>query len=263
MKKVIGYTKKSAAFISAAVIFFISVFLCLPINVHSEEAMPDLNVIADRIAVLVNNARAEEGLAPLYIVPYVCDIANVRSRECIESFGHNRPDGSKFSTVVDTEVLPYVNIAEDLAAGNSAPEDTFEQWRNSPKHWQYIMGSNFTHMGVGVCYEHNSYYGWYWTLLLVEMDDSHAELPGQYMPVWNRIVPKSCGDITGDGVVNTFDYITLCKGLFHEEYLNDLQIESCDVFKDGSLTIADAVVLKRYIQGTYDVLPVTPSMLMG
>lgn len=41
----------------------------------------DFNEMADEVCILVNEARAEAGLEPLYMVPYLCDAANVRARE--------------------------------------------------------------------------------------------------------------------------------------------------------------------------------------
>ena len=115
------------------------------------------------------------------------------------------------------------------------------------------------YIGIGVTYDENSEWKWYWTQLFI---DCNKELAGAYMPAWNRIVPQSVGDLTGDGVLNSFDYILLARYVIYKKdpnkkiYFNELQLESADIFEDGEITISDAVVLKKYLIGKYKTLPV-------
>ena len=216
----------------------------------------DLNAMAEEIALLVNEARAELGLKPVYVTPYLNDVANLRSRECSEKFDHKRPDGTKFTTAIDYSLVPYGAAAENIAAGSNTPEATFGQWQNSSGHWAAITNPNYTHLGVGVCYEPNSTYRWYWTQIFVAMEDG-VEMEGQYVPERYKVVPKATGDLTGDGVVDTFDYIMLLQYLDNKSvYLNDLQIEAADCLQDGSITTADGSILKQFLLGKRDDLPV-------
>lgn len=238
-----------------------------PTTTSGEEEQPTMAELTDRMGVLINSARAENGLKPLYVVPYLNDRANVRARECIVKFDHDRPypdeDGNTlgFSTVIDDDLVPFSNAAEDIAAGNKSEENTLEQWRNSETHWNYLMSVNrkgeyvdFDYIGIGVCYEENSEFQWYWAILLIDCEE---DLSGAYIPERYKIVPKFIGDLTGDGRLNNFDYIVLSRHILYGNYLNDLQIESADLFKDGQISIADAVVLKRYLLGRYNKLPMT------
>ena len=217
-----------------------------------DDLQKELAEKAEAIALLVNEARAEAGLEPLYYVPYLCDIAAVRAEECVGNFGHTRPDGQKFSSVIDKSIVPCLSSAENIAAGYSSPENTFNQWKNSEKHWASIISTKYTHFGIGVCYDPDSEHGWYWSQIFVECS---GEIKGQYLPVKYKIVPACCGDLNGDGFVDIFDYILMKKALSGSIYLNDLQLESADCMQDGALTIADAVVLMRYITGAYPTLP--------
>ena len=238
-----------------------------PATTSGEEEPITMAELADRMGAAINSARAENGLKPLYVVPYLNDCANVRARECIKLFSHDRPyttDNGKpmgFSTVIDDDLVPLSSAAEDIAAGNKDAELTLEQWRNSPLHWSYLMSTNssgnsvdFDYIGIGVAYEENSEFGWYWAVLLVDCEE---ELSGAYIPERYKTVPKFAGDLTGDGELNSFDYILLSRHILYNKYLNDLQLESADLFKDGQISIADAVVLKRYLLGRYKTLPVT------
>lgn len=229
-----------------------------PQPVKSRAADVDFNEYAERIIILVNEARAEEGLKPVYAVPYLNDLANIRARELVEFWNHKRPDGSKFSTVIDQNLAPFWYAAENIAAGLSTPEDTFEQWRNSPKHWAAILNPDITHMGAAVTYEVNSTYKWYWQQLFIESAKSEP-FEGQYIPERYKVVPSCCGDLNGDDSVSVFDYILLMQYITDTDdnvYLNDLQLESADCLQDGSITLADAVILQNYILGSNGSLPV-------
>lgn len=257
-------TKRLIAAVTAA-FMAVSFMMIAPMTTSGENAQYPFAEYADRIGVLVNNARADAGLEPLRVVNYLNDCANVRARELIVKWDHDRPDGAKFSTVVSRELIPYGYIAENIAAGYSTPEETFQQWKKSPPHWEAILDPSIDYIGIGVTYDENSQWKWYWTQIFV---DCSRELEGAYMPAWNRIVPQGVGDLTGDGVLNSFDYILLARYVIYKKdpdkkiYFNELQLESADVFADGEITISDAVVLKKYLIGRYKTLPVRPQDIL-
>ncbi len=269
----------------------------------------DLKDLANQIAIMVNEARTEHGLQPLYVAPYLCDCSNVRVRESVFKFSHERPTGENFDSVMDTTLAPYLSAAENLAASEDpcTAEDAFAQWQNSDEgHWDAILDPDMTHMGVAVTYEHKDRnseafkedpFEWYWELLLIQVqkdpncallvDDpdnpgkkkrvytADIELNGQYLPTRYEIIPESTGDLSGDGVVDSFDYITILQYIeyqdalakmkagkeYNEELLkhpktfNALQTEAADCFKDGVININDAKVLQKYVLGEVRTLP--------
>lgn len=250
LDKFIKRTVSSA--VAAAVAVTCAAF---PASFSCAQNTPDYSSLAEEIVILVNEARVEAGLNPVYAAPLLYDAAEIRAIESVEKFSHYRPDSTLFNTVLDGCQFFYSGAAENIAAGNSTPEATFEQWRNSANHWGSIMNPSYTHMGVGVYYEEGTEYGWYWEQLFIATD---AELEGQYIPERTPIVPVSYGDIDGDGVITSFDYLLLMKLENKQVVLNDLQVESADCMRDGAITIADAVVLKKYLLKIYDTLPIYP-----
>ncbi len=50
----------------------------LAFNTSATNEESDINEMADRIVYLVNEARAEAGLEPIYSVPYLSELATVR-----------------------------------------------------------------------------------------------------------------------------------------------------------------------------------------
>ncbi|MBR2283838.1 MAG: SCP-like extracellular [Ruminococcus sp.] len=243
---------------SAAAFILLSVLSVRPAPAEAVDSS-DLDSLAKEIAVLVNEARAEEGLDPVYVLPVLTDSAMIRAEECAVLFDHKRPDGTRFSSLLDQDVTPYCYAAENIAAGSSKAEAAFSQWKNSERHWAAITNPDITHMGIGVAYVPDSRYKWYWAQIFIQTT-SEDGLEGEYLPQRYEIVPKAVGDLNGDGVVDSFDYLVLTEYLEKKSagepvYLNELQIAAADCFKDGAVTYADAKVLQRYLLGEYKNLP--------
>ncbi|MBO4523517.1 MAG: SCP-like extracellular [Ruminococcus sp.] len=265
--------------VSAVMVAFTMLFCMLasfPTEVVAEdkENKKDFAAMCDEMAVLINEKREEAGLAPLLVVPYLCDIANIRAVECTRLFSHDRPsdildyrveiNGEKyfgFDTAIDVSIVPFMWAGENLAAGNSSVEATYMQWENSEGHRKNIFNPNYTHIGIAVVYKENDpdNLHYYWTTLFIGCG---IELKNQYLPETIKERPVSSGDINGDGEINSFDLITLNKYLAGMKELNKLQLESADMLKDGTVNSDDADVLAMYILGECDTLPITAEMLL-
>ncbi|MCM1357996.1 MAG: CAP domain-containing protein [Prevotella sp.] len=256
MKKMNVFRRAITALTTAIMAVTVNNFVFTTQAVDEE---PDFEAMTNRVIYLVNEARAEAGLEPIYAVPYLSELADVRAEECVETFGHTRTNGDAFYEIIDYEEAPWMSAAENIASGMSTPEATFEQWRNSPSHWAAIMNPNYTHMGVGVTYEPGSKYGWYWTQLFIEVDTYESpdgKVEGQYYPDEYEMLPCATGDINGDGMVDSFDFVMLCRYINGQVTLNPRQVESADILADGVITYSDAAYLRKYILGAIDTIPV-------
>ncbi|MBO5336031.1 MAG: hypothetical protein J6A94_02730 [Lachnospiraceae bacterium] len=98
---------------------------------------------------LVNAERAKEGLSPLTLDTKVSAAAQVRAKECEQSFSHTRPNGSSFATALKEQNVSYRNAGENIAWGQRSPEAVMKAWMNSSGHRANIMNANFTTIGVG------------------------------------------------------------------------------------------------------------------
>lgn len=220
----------------------------------SAEETYDYQALADEIVILVNEARIENGLKPLYAVPVLHEFAYVRSTEIVDLFDHYRPDGRFFDTLFDELEITHGNAAENIAAGSSSAERTFSQWKNSPYHWVSIINPEYTHIGVAMYYDPDKPYRWYWEQIFIQSPYDN-KMDGQYLPERYPVKPISCGDINGDGQVNSLDLVLLRKYIKNEAVLNDLQIKSADCMEDGEITSADLKTLKNYLLGKCSTLP--------
>lgn len=266
--------KKLSCKITAVTISFIMILCVLvsfPVSVSAENEI-DYPGMAESLAYFINIEREKAGLEPLKVVPYLNSLAAVRALECTIKFSHDRPEYSidengeeyyGFDSVIDYSLVPWLWAGENIAAGNSNAEATCAQWMASDDHRLAILNPHYTHLGVALCYVENDpnpdHYHYYWDAIFIGCG---IEFEGQYTPKSTRIVPKSPGDVNGDGVVNTFDLITINKYLANEISLNDLQLESADVLGDGKITSYDATVLRKFILGECHTLPITTDMVM-
>ena len=99
---------------------------------------------------LVNKYRAENGLGALTLDSALCGAADVRAKEIKTSFSHTRPDGSSCFTVLSQLGINYGGAGENIAYGQSSPEEVMTAWMNSDGHRANILNSSFTKLGVGV-----------------------------------------------------------------------------------------------------------------
>jgi len=230
----------------------------------AEEYICEYKDFVDAIGAYVNEARVEAGLNPLYVVPVLNEVADVRAEESLIDFSHTRLDGTKFYSILDEYTIDFMRAGENLAAGSDTPEGTFSQWKNSETHWHNIMNEKYTHIGIGIYYAPEDPYQWYWSQMFVTMD---GEMEGQYMPELNQSVEQNevenvqvtYGDLDGDDTVTSFDLTLLIKYLSQNVELTEAQVTAADCMNDGSISIADAIVLKKYILRQYDSLPVMPN----
>ena len=104
---------------------------------------------ASQVVALVNAERAKYGLSALKVDSRVQQAAQVRAKETIQSFSHTRPNGSSFSTALTEAGVSYIRSGENIAYGQSTPQQVVQAWMNSSGHRANILNESFTTIGVG------------------------------------------------------------------------------------------------------------------
>lgn len=104
---------------------------------------------AEQVVKLVNEEREKRNLAPLSIDKRVQTAAQVRARECEQSFSHTRPNGSGFATALKEQNVSYRTAGENIAWGQRSPEEVVNAWMNSDGHRANILSAKYTSIGVG------------------------------------------------------------------------------------------------------------------
>lgn len=137
----------------------------------------DCKTIASKIVEYVNAYRSEEGVAAATVLPGLTTYAEYRSRQLISNFAHDTADERAAATAlqygeyVDPPLYgmtgdPYytANAREAIAkAGYSGTADDVARKlanlvHSSSSHWNYVGGSEYGYIAVGVTYESGIWY---------------------------------------------------------------------------------------------------------
>lgn len=111
---------------------------------------------------LVNAERAEYDLEPL---KWDNTLAKLAEDYCLDMinrdfFSHNTPDGKTLFDRMAENNIKYSVAGENIAYGQSSPEEVVKQWLNSPGHRKNILNPYFKYLGVGI--KRGGRYGIYW-----------------------------------------------------------------------------------------------------
>lgn len=118
---------------------------------------------ATRVVEMVNEERANQGLAPLSTNAVLADMATSYACEMIEGdfFDHTSPvTGSTVGSRALQAGYYFKKVGENLAGGQTTPEQVMSEWMASPGHKQNILDQDFVEMGTVV--RTGGSYGWYW-----------------------------------------------------------------------------------------------------
>lgn len=117
-----------------------------------------------KVLQLVNEQRSKHGLNTLVWDDAAAQVARAHSKDMAvrNFFSHTNPDGKSPFDRLKAYGISYKSAAENIAAGQSTPEEVVESWMNSDGHRANILNKAVTKLGVGY-YKSNSGYNHYWT----------------------------------------------------------------------------------------------------
>lgn len=104
---------------------------------------------AQQVLQLVNAQRTKAGLGSLSMDDKLSNMAMVKAQDMIQNnyFDHNSPTyGSPFDMMRQFQIT-YRSAGENIAKGQSSPEQVMNDWMNSPGHRANILNSSFTKLG--------------------------------------------------------------------------------------------------------------------
>ena len=134
-----------------------------PSQVRQPASLDDM---LQRVVDLTNQERAKQGLPPLTVDPSLCSSAQAHSQDMASKnyFSHTGSDGSDVGQrIAAAGYSPIYAYGENIAAGQSTPEEVVNAWMNSEGHRANILSPYYTHIGVGYAYSGGSTYKSYWT----------------------------------------------------------------------------------------------------
>ncbi len=117
-----------------------------------------------KVVELTNAERTQAGLEPLKLDVELSKVAGDKSLDMQQKnyFSHNSPTyGSPFD-MMNQYGIDYRSAGENIAMGQTSPQEVVQGWMNSEGHRKNIMNPSFTHIGVGYVEEGN-----YWTQMFI------------------------------------------------------------------------------------------------
>jgi len=113
---------------------------------------------------LINQARADVGRAALTVNAQLTSAAQSHSLDmgCNDFLEHSGTDGTWIGDRLLQAGYSSTYYLEIIAIG--LPQDAMNQWRIDPTHWDAVINSRVTEIGVGYVFVRTSSYGGYWTV---------------------------------------------------------------------------------------------------
>jgi len=136
-------------------------------SVNNETYVSDEEFV-NEVLRLVNEERKKEGLPLLVLDRDLCNVAQLRSDETVESFSHTRPNDTPWHTALKEAGITYRFAGENIAAGQSTPEKVVNSWMNSEGHRKNIMSEDYKKIGIGYTYADGTTFTHYWSQIFTD-----------------------------------------------------------------------------------------------
>ncbi len=127
---------------------------------NSTPSTPNASTFEQQVLALVNQERAIRNLHPLVMNAQLVQSARAHSADMAQQnfFSHTGLDGRSPGDRIEAAGYQGNAWGENIAFGQTTPEEVMNSWMNSPGHAANILHQDFCDIGVG--YEPN---GRYWT----------------------------------------------------------------------------------------------------
>lgn len=141
----------------------------IPVTTESPSPSSQLHAFIQQVLNLTNAERTKAGLSPLKLNSQLTQAAQLHSEDMANSdyFSHQGYNGSSVGDRIYASGYKYTYAAENIAAGQTTPEEVVQAWMNSPGHRKNIMSSKYEEIGIGYYYlAHDTgdvNYNYYWT----------------------------------------------------------------------------------------------------
>ncbi|WP_432627297.1 CAP domain-containing protein [Brotaphodocola sp.] len=146
--------KKTLITLATAVMMFLGA--TAPFTTIQAQAAEQTQTMDSELLHDINQLRAEQGLPALTLDNSLNDIAEIRSNEIIDNWSHTRPDGTSGCDMISAdnyrgENLSYISYDDfDFSASDQtdAADSVFSSLKDSPAHYNNMVNSNYTKVGI-------------------------------------------------------------------------------------------------------------------
>ncbi len=138
----------------------LAAFAALVVLPATASAQLTLTAKEKKVVALINQIRAERGLAKLSVKPCLVRAARNHSKEmgALQYFAHESADGEAFGARLirfgyERTGFRFWKVGENIAYGSglySTPEVVVDNWMHSQAHRAVILTKCFRNIGIGV-----------------------------------------------------------------------------------------------------------------
>ncbi|MDR3278416.1 MAG: CAP domain-containing protein [Oscillospiraceae bacterium] len=152
-----------------------------PASPVGEPTEAEMYAMAEEVVQLVNVERAAAGLREVVLKPELMEVARWKSQDMVDysyysHFSPNLPNGGQTGQAIQQlNIRGLWGCYENLATGDSTPQNVVTGWMGSEGHRENILDSNRTHVGVGIAYNPKSGGYLMWTLILSNWTDKAVD----------------------------------------------------------------------------------------
>jgi uncharacterized protein YkwD len=107
--------------------------------------------IAQRVLELSNAERSRVGAPPLSLHPQLTAAAQHHTNLMVQhnQMTHQLPGEPGLGDRISQAGYQWGGVAENVAQGQSSPEEVVSTWMNSPGHRENLLNPELQHLGVG------------------------------------------------------------------------------------------------------------------
>jgi len=118
--------------------------------------------IENQVIQLTNQQRAKYGLKPFTADWELSRVARYKANDMRDKnyFSHTSPTYGDPFTMMKNFGITYRSAAENIAAGQTSPQEVVNAWMNSPGHRANILSTSTTRIGVGYAKGGSQRYYW-------------------------------------------------------------------------------------------------------
>lgn len=120
---------------------------------------------ARRVLDLTNQERAKLGLQPLRFETRLTESARWKAEDMAKRNYFDHADGGGRDFIDRAQDFGYKEwhyLGENIAAGQSTPEEVVAEWMASPGHRRNILKREYREIGIAFTTDSHSEYGRYW-----------------------------------------------------------------------------------------------------
>lgn len=127
-------------------------------NQPKELTEEEKRAMEEEVVRLVNEEREKHGLQPLQISEKLMQTAREKSDDMVKNNYASHTDPNGYNMAKD------LNVAENIHGVSSTPDSAVYNWLDSKQgHKENILNPNLKYTGVGIAFDKNSEFIYYWT----------------------------------------------------------------------------------------------------